>query len=84
MATARVRICSTEALLDARDQPTGKFQVVYCGDGECTAQYGVTAESASAADRDAAIQAHVNLRKAAGIDYVGRPKPAPLLIDITV
>ena len=84
MATARVHVCSKEAILDARGQPTGKFQVVYCGDGECTAQYVVVAASGSDAERNTAIQAHVNSRKAAGIDYVGRPKPAPPLIDITV
>ena len=66
---------TTVSILERTRLPGGRVAVVYCAPGTPGVQYGVTSLSNSDADVDDAIAAHIRQRKAAGIDYAGRPEP---------
>ena len=49
-----------------------------------TKKYRVIPKSSSAIDVQAAIQNHIEQRKAAGVDYAGETEAAPKTVTVTV
>ena len=65
-----IKICSTK-----RVSPTA-YDVVYCDPANPGVEYECRATSNTSAGVNMAIKAHIARRKAAGVHYIGQPKPA--------
>ena len=58
--------------------------VLYWDEAAPNVRYEVGIASGSAADIQAAIQGHIDRRKAAGIDYAGKPASTQSTVTVTV